>query len=251
MSQDIDNRALYDANWNDWADTKTHGPANRYLLFLIRRALQHTNAAYIANVLDVGCGIGDHTYMLARTFPDANVTGIDFSTTGIHYAQSTWKAPNLEFYHHDVTSGQLNASYDLITCFEVLEHVEDWHALLERIAHASQHYIMLSFPVGRMRDYEINVGHLRNFRRGEVENFLYPLQFKPVLLQYAGFPFYSPIFRNVANLVNLNSDQDRFTRGHYGWKRKLLADMVYWSLRWASTKRHWGDKFCSLFARQS
>lgn len=250
MTYSINNQILYDHRWKDWAGTKAHGPSNRYLRFLITRLLRHINASQISTILDVGCGLGENTFLLARTFPNADVTGIDFSIEGIHYAQATWNAPNVHFAH-DMTSEALNSSYDLVCCFEVLEHVEDWQTLVTRLVNASHHYIALSFPVGRMRDYEINVGHLRNFSRGQIETFLHPLGFDALLVQYAGFPFYSPIFRELANLVNLNSTHDTLTTGTYGWKRKFLAEMIYISFRWMSTRRRMGDKFCSLFSNAS
>lgn len=246
--QPIDNRTLYDANWNDWADTKRYGPGNRYLQYLIRRAARQIEVADIKTMLDVGCGTGDNTYLLATLFPTAHVTGIDFSATGIEYARRTWQAPNLEFLH-DPLSESLSAQYDLIGCFEVLEHVDNWRSFLQRMACAAQRYLFLSCPVGRMRAYEVNVGHLRNFRTGEIEQFLHTITYEPVRLQYAGFPFYSPLFRDAANMVGLTSSQDPLTRGAYGWKRKLLAELIYGMFRFGSTKEHWGEKYCALFRK--
>lgn len=246
--QPLDNRALYDANWNDWADTKTHGPVNRYLRYLIQRALRRIVRTEITSILDFGCGTGENTYLFAALCPQARVTGIDFSLTGIQYAQKTWNAPNLDFAH-DLAAEHLIRSYDLIACFEVLEHVDDWQGLLTRLTGAAQRYLFISCPIGRMRAYEVNVGHLRNFRPGEIEAALHLLGFEPVILQYAGFPFYSPLFRNAANMVGLTSSHDPLTRGTYGWKRKVLAELVYWLFRFGSTKDHWGEKYCALFRR--
>lgn len=51
-----------------------------------------------AQILDLGCGVGDFTHLLATRYPNASVTGIDVSPSYIAYAASRWKAHNLSFF---------------------------------------------------------------------------------------------------------------------------------------------------------
>jgi len=53
-----------------------------------------------------------------------------------------------------------------------------------------------------MRKHEVKGRHLRNFRRGQIETFLGERNFRPQLLFYAGFPFYSPLWRDLAMLLS-------------------------------------------------
>jgi len=242
------NRAIYDSTWPEWLDMKLLGPASRWLRDMIGDHLATIAAtgASPASVLDVGSGEGTNTWMIAGRLPDARVVGIDLSITGVECARERWKLANLAF-EHDPDSRRLGERFDLVTCFETLEHVEDWQGLLRRIAAASNRHVMLSFPVGRMRPCETSIGHLRNFRRGEVETFLATCSFRPASIFYAGFPFYSPLYRDVCNLAAGKSES--FTQGKYGARQRFVASVLHALFRHASTRRRFGDQFCGLFAR--
>ena len=244
--QKVDNKKIYDTTWEDWVDMKIYGPASRWLRSLIRDHLNSIDTKSIASILDVGSGEGTITYHIAQDIPNARVIGIDFSKTGIECSEKAYSLPNLKFMH-DEDSVALNNKYDLITAYEVLEHVEDWKDLLGRMADASNKYLMLSFPTGRMRPFEVIVGHFRNFKKGEVEEFLKTKGFEPVDVFYAGFPFYNPIYREMCNLTN--SAGNSFTVGKYGWKQKMIAAPLFFLFRYCSTKNRFGDQFCGLFKR--
>jgi SAM-dependent methyltransferase len=204
------------------------------------------NLEQIESVLDVGCGEGTITWHLAKWLPHARVTGIDFSAAGIECGRARYSLPNLVF-EHDEESRYLSERFDMVTAFEVLEHVEDWQGTLARMAAAANQYVLLSFPTGRMRAFEVHVGHFRNFKRGEVEDFMRGQGFAPERIFYAGFPFFSPLYREACNLTD--SASNRFTTGRYGARQKILASALYGLFRHGSTRRRLGDQFCGLFRR--
>jgi trans-aconitate methyltransferase len=244
-----DNQTIYDQNWQLWLDMKVHGPASRWLRSLIHSQIKTiSDANRIRSVLDVGCGEGTISYSLAKWLPHANVMGVDFSSTGIQCAESRYKRPNLQFIH-DLSSRQLATQHDLVTCFEVLEHVEAWENLLQRIADSARQFVLLSFPTGRMRSYEKEVGHLRNFAAGEVEQFMARSGFERTRILYAGFPFYSPLYRELCNLTHAASNS--FSTGTYGTQQKLASSILYPLFRYFSTRGRFGDQFCGLFHRAS
>jgi len=246
---EVDNQAIYASGWSTWLDMKRFGPASRWLRLLIEKQLrQIKKRGTIGSILDVGCGEGTITWELAKSFPGAQTIGIDFSKAGIECARASYSLPNLAF-EHDLTSEALNQTYDLVTAFEVLEHVEDWQDLLGRMAASARRFVLLSFPLGRMRPFEVHVGHLRNFRRGEVEDFMRTRGFRPLQIFQAGFPFYSPLYREVCNLTNSGSNS--FTTGTYGARQKLVAGILYSLFGFASTRRRFGDQFCGLFQRET
>lgn len=240
-----DNLAIYDSGWESWIDMKRFGPASRWLRSLIADASRRMDPAP-RSIHDVGCGEGTNTLMLAQRFPQASVRGSDFSATGIAVARRHLAQANLAFIH-DPDNRAADEAADLVCCFEVLEHVDDWRAFLARLANSSNRYLLLSFPTGRMRAFEVNVGHLRNFAKGEMEAELARIGFRPIHVSYAGFPFYSPLYREFCQLTN--AGDAKFTRGSYGIAKKTIAAILYMLFRYGSTRRRYGDQFVGLFAR--
>jgi SAM-dependent methyltransferase len=244
-----DNRQIYEVQWADWMDMKVHGPTSRWLRSLICDNLRCIPAgAQPRRVLDLGCGEGSTTDCLAMKLGPAEVLGVDRSDPGIQCARARFRRPNLAFTCREDTTGIASESFDLVTCFELLEHVEDWREMTRELARLSQRYVLVSFPTGRMRPFERNVGHLRNFRRGQFERFADSIGLEPVAVLYAGFPCYSPIFREVCNLTN--SGGHSLTVGRYSWWQKRTCDMLYFLFRFCSMKQH-GDQFCGLFLKRA
>jgi SAM-dependent methyltransferase len=80
-------------------------------------------------VLDIGCGEGYGSCVLAQAA--VSVTAVDISREAIEAARAKYVAPNLAYEQSSGTCIELPpSSFDLIVCFEVIEHLEDWPALL-------------------------------------------------------------------------------------------------------------------------
>lgn len=241
------NQAIYDLNWPDWVDMKKLGPSSRWQRTLIHDRLATLDVAAVHSVVDYGCGEGTTTVELADWLPTARITGLDRSGAGIACARLNYQRTNLEF-HHDPVDGKARASRpDLVTCFEVLEHVPNWAELADQLCAITGRYLLVSFPTGRMRKFEINIGHYRNFPPGAFESHMRSRGFHLVDGAYAGFPFYSPIFREIYNFAN--SGGHHLTIGRYSWRQRLLSKLIYFSFRFLSTRRRGGDQFCGLFER--
>lgn len=84
-------------------------------------------------ILDAGSGIGAYTFWLAKTFPRASVTGGDIDRHKIKSCRVLAKEfhlNNASFSYFDITKTNGKADYDLIVTIDVLEHVEDYIAVL-------------------------------------------------------------------------------------------------------------------------
>lgn len=74
------------------------------------------------NVLDFGCGTGYGSAILSSKA--ISVLGLDISSAALAWARETHYCPRLSFCQSDDLGAALPAaSFDLITCFEMIEHV--------------------------------------------------------------------------------------------------------------------------------
>jgi SAM-dependent methyltransferase len=87
-------------------------------------------------VLDIGCGAGYGTAELAK---HASATvGIDVAVDALNYARSHY--PNVRFEQAPASALPFaDQSFDLITAFEVIEHLNDWRQLLAEARRVMRH----------------------------------------------------------------------------------------------------------------
>jgi 2-polyprenyl-3-methyl-5-hydroxy-6-metoxy-1,4-benzoquinol methylase len=78
----------------------------------------------IKSILDIGCAIGDITFLLSKKYPHASVKGMDFTESAIRRAQE--KYPNLDFRIGSIFDAgqQFNGTIDLALCLEVLYYID-------------------------------------------------------------------------------------------------------------------------------
>lgn len=124
-------------------------------------------------VLDFGCGSGYGSAMLAKDA--AEVVGLDIDASALDWAKNTHcrSGLNLEFYCCDDLGGTLpEASFDVVTCFEMIEHVnfETQCATLASAARLLRDdgILIISTPNPEVTSlYGENPYHLREMSRDE------------------------------------------------------------------------------------
>ncbi|TWJ09236.1 bifunctional 2-polyprenyl-6-hydroxyphenol methylase/3-demethylubiquinol 3-O-methyltransferase UbiG [Altererythrobacter ishigakiensis] len=85
------------------------------------------------STLDVGCGAGLVCEPMARL--GADVTGVDASAENIGVASAHAEASGLDIRYMAGELANLNlGAFDLVTCFEVIEHVANKAAFLAQLA---------------------------------------------------------------------------------------------------------------------
>ena len=84
-------------------------------------------------VLDLACGEGYGSYLLAKTAK--SVVGIDIDNNTIKHARNKYIKQNLEFKVGSITEVPIDGEslFDVAVCFEALEHIEDHQKLLSEV----------------------------------------------------------------------------------------------------------------------
>lgn len=84
------------------------------------------------DVLDLGCGVGYGTALLAEQARRA--VGVDVDPETIAYARRRYAAPNVEFREDDALAlGVPDGSFDVVCSFETIEHVPDADAFVHEV----------------------------------------------------------------------------------------------------------------------
>ncbi len=95
-------------------------------------------------LLDVGCAFGDGCELIKEEYPDAEITGIDFSEVGIESAKE--KGSNIEYKTVDVLKDSIPGTFDHITIIQTLEHFDDPFFVVEKCLEHTKNSLIISTP---------------------------------------------------------------------------------------------------------
>ncbi|XVE97724.1 hypothetical protein REPUB_Repub03eG0043200 [Reevesia pubescens] len=88
-------------------------------------------------VLDVGCGWGSLSLFIARKYPNCRVSGICNSTTQKAFIEEQCRylqLENVEIIVADISTFEMEGSYDRIYSIEMFEHMKNYQDLLKKIS---------------------------------------------------------------------------------------------------------------------
>ncbi|MDP8256350.1 MAG: glycosyltransferase [Candidatus Alcyoniella australis] len=85
-------------------------------------------------VLDLGCGAGYGAQLLLQSGAQS-VLGLDVASEAVEYARQNYSADNLRFEIGDAANPEIEPqSFDLVVCFEVIEHLLQQRELVQAAA---------------------------------------------------------------------------------------------------------------------
>ena len=124
----------------------TISPRKLYIAHQMRKLLGGMNYS----VLDVGCG--DCFNLMSIKCYSNDVTGCDLDTSWMKE-----KMPNLKFFDYDLTKvfeEKIDKPYDVITIFDVLEHIEEYYQgkIIERCIEMTKKFLVINTPIGKWDD---------------------------------------------------------------------------------------------------
>lgn len=123
--------------YDDFLSAQIKSGINDRIYHLYRR-LRKIGLRRDEAILEIGCGIGALTYLLAKKINKGLIEAFDPSSKSIQFAKEKIRRHNVQFYTGDILTYQphTSSSFDKILLFDVLEHipVEDHLQVLYKVA---------------------------------------------------------------------------------------------------------------------
>lgn len=101
-------------------------PAHYLHNLYMRRELKALQGLNPKKILDAGCGSADHTFYLARCYPQAEVLGVDLNAPQIERNRETARLlgiSNVRFEVADLSAANYSSHFNLVISIDVLEHI--------------------------------------------------------------------------------------------------------------------------------
>jgi len=108
-----------------------HTGARIRAFHILRIASKYLNAR--CDILDAGCGLGRHTFSIARRYPNNAIMGVDLDGKNISICDHIREKKgfyNVRFQSCDLRHLNSNERFDLIICSDVLEYINEDNIVL-------------------------------------------------------------------------------------------------------------------------
>jgi len=164
------------------------------------------------SVLDIGCGSGFITNLLARQNPKTVFTAIDFSDS-IDYAKNftkKYRTKNIIYYKQDFLTWNSTHIYDLVICNGVLHHIPRYEEALEKIKKLSSDKIVMGVynPYGKLLKKVFPIDYKNETLYLDQEECPFELTFsngqmKNIFREYKCLKIHPSINNDLVNLYNI------------------------------------------------
>lgn len=125
----------------------------------------------LSSALDVGCFLGDWLHFIKNRKHLDSCMGIDISEDRVAEAQHRF--PDIHFRAGKIEAMSLDPkTFDLVTCLEVLEHIENWEDIFQALFRFARKQVIISVPNNEKIEYQVCIhcckptpmwGHLHSF----------------------------------------------------------------------------------------
>jgi SAM-dependent methyltransferase len=208
----------YENFWKGlWNDSAKYGPAPRHRRRIVAQIVENLPHR---TIIDLGCGNGGLIAEFLKRGIQGRFAGADISESAIRYAKEN--VPGADFFCLDLINNGLIENYDIAVLSEVLEHLENDAAILEKLAPRVK-YVIVSVPGGPANKVDTHYGHFRNYPGQLMAERLDNAGFDVVYFRRWGFPFYD----TIRTVISATGNAESIVEGEYGPLKRLLAECIY------------------------
>lgn len=190
----------WEAHWGTVGNgVRVENPANNYRARLVMESIGRMREG--SRIVDIGCGQGTLTRLVASRYPHCEVIGIEPSQEGIRRAVEIGQSggSRARFMRGNVLDPDFERKSEVerataVICSEVLEHLDNPVELLVRIRQvilAEGGYVIITVPGGPRSAFDRAIGHRMHFTRGRCMVMLKWAGYEAQVVARAGFPFFN------------------------------------------------------------
>lgn len=164
----VTNKEIYEQTLLDGSLLGKIGPRDMKRFEDTVKHIQHD----AESVLDVGCFCGEWLHYLLKHRPSIRKhLGIDVAQNRIDEAKRLYPELNLKAAFAEQLD-MPSASFDVVTCLEVLEHIPDWLSVFNSLFGIARKQVLITVPYRQEISYTICIycgkptpiwGHLRSY----------------------------------------------------------------------------------------
>lgn len=214
----------YDRLWRELDDFIRFHPGARHRR---RWCLRLIDGLSYRSYLDVGCGPGDFLSLVhQRAAPGVEMWGADLSPEVVQKNQK--RLPGVNFVALNIEETRLERSFDLISCQEVIEHLNDRDKAMGNLSAMlnPNGHLLLSCPTGTVYETERHFGHTTHPTISELQRHANRHGLEIIRAVNWGFPTYAML--KFATNINAQWAIKNFATGRYSWAQKRLSDALYY-----------------------
>ncbi len=158
MTTKIEIEDYYNKTWKDLDDQGLTKPNPRHLVILDK--LKKNGLKRNSKVLEIGCGIGTLSNLLAGYLTNGKIIAVDISPETIELAKHKFKSRNnLEFQVSDMSDWSNKNTFDVIILPDVLEHIpleqhDNLFSKIGKVSHVNTR-LLINIPHPKALEYII------------------------------------------------------------------------------------------------
>lgn len=197
-----------------------------------RQVLDFLEDFHADSLLDIACGAGKITTILAKALHSQKTVGLDISKSMIKVARKSTIDKNIFWINKDIFSYNPKDKFDLVTCIDIIEHVGNDLAFLKK-AKTLGRRILLKVPMEdsfldnniirslKIRDpwkeSEIKYGHIHHYNETQLNQLFTKSGLIVIKNGYIPLPKRSLLFYEILRIIFLP----------IGWfSQKAMANFV-------------------------
>jgi 2-polyprenyl-3-methyl-5-hydroxy-6-metoxy-1,4-benzoquinol methylase len=235
MQKNNNDQAQYDKWWTDFISANVDDPGTALRADLV---IKQIKTSRVTNVLDAGCGSAELIRKILNKTENVAVSGLDVSQKIIEMNKKRYGNANFFCLNLNDENPAIPRTFDMVVCCEVIEHLRNWQNAVTTLSKlvAKDGYIIVTTQSGKIYRHHKTLGHLKHFRKEEIEKELTNNGMCIMESHYSGFPFMN--LKNILAHIFYKKIEKNLLKSEKQSGLNKVAFKIFGFLYAISSKKH-------------